>query len=73
MHEVEAEEERIRNWYLEELEKEERGRDKQRREKLRELTERINRDMVRAEREGLIRRGVYRGSGGSGVVKSTLL
>jgi hypothetical protein len=26
MHEVEAEEERIRNWYLEELEKEERGR-----------------------------------------------
>jgi len=26
MHEVEAEEERIRNWYLEELEKQERGR-----------------------------------------------
>jgi hypothetical protein len=71
MHEVEAEEERIRNWYLEELEKEEQ--DKQRRKKLRELTERINRDMVRAEREGLIRRGVYGGSGGSGVVKSTLL
>jgi hypothetical protein len=26
MHEVEAEEERIRNWYLEGLDKEERGR-----------------------------------------------
>ncbi len=26
MHEVEAEEERVRNWYLEGLEKEERGR-----------------------------------------------
>ena len=51
MHAVEAEEERIRNWYLEELEKEERGRgqDKQRREKLRELTESINRDMVRVD------------------------
>ena len=49
------------------------GQDKQRRKKLRELTERINRDMVRAAREGLIRRGVYGGSGGSGVVKSTLL
>jgi hypothetical protein len=35
--------------------------------------ERINRDMVRAERERLISRGVYGGSGGSGVVKSTLL
>ena len=49
------------------------GQDKQRRKKLRELTERINRDMVRAEREGLIRCGVYGGSGGSGVLKSTLL
>jgi hypothetical protein len=49
------------------------GQDKQRRKKLRELTERINRDMVRAEREGLISRGVYGGSGGSGVVKSTVL
>jgi hypothetical protein len=51
----------------------EQQQDKQRREKLRALTERINRDMVRAEREGLIGRGVYGGSGGSGVVKSTLL
>ena len=49
------------------------GQDKQRRKKLRELTERINRDIVRVEREGLITRGVYGGNGGAGVVKSTLL
>ena len=72
MHEVEAEEERIRNWYLG-VGEEGEGQDKQRPKKLRELTERNNRDIVRVEREGLIRRGVYGGSGGAGVVKSTLL
>jgi hypothetical protein len=53
-NEIEAEECRVRNWYLSELEKEEKAKDEQRRKKLKELSECVNRDMVRAEREALI-------------------
>jgi len=51
----------VQNYYLGEREKEEQAADRRRREKCLKLRKEINRDMVRAEREELIRRAVYRG------------
>ena len=48
----------MRDYYEVERKKEEQAADKARREKCLKLQKEINRDMVRAEREELIRRGV---------------
>jgi len=65
-NEIEAEMKRVRDYYEGEHKKEEQAADKARREKCLKLRKEINRDMVRAEREELIRRGVYRGKSGPG-------
>jgi hypothetical protein len=60
-NEIEADIKRVRDYYEVERKKEEQAADKARREKCLKLRKEINRDLVRAEREELIRRGVYRG------------
>ena len=60
-NEIEAEMKRVRDYYEGEPKKEEQAADKARCEKCLKLRKEINRDMVRAELEELIRRGVYRG------------
>jgi hypothetical protein len=60
-NEIEAEMKRVRDYYEGERKKEEQAADKARRQKCLKLLKEINRDLVRAEREELIRRGVYRG------------
>ena len=60
-NEIEAEMKRVRDYYEGERKKEEQAADRARREKCLKLRKEINRDLVRAEREELIRRGVYRG------------
>ena len=54
---------KARGYYEAEHTKEEQVADKARREKCLKLRKEINRDIVRAEREELIRRGVYGGRG----------
>jgi|SRR6516225_9697174 hypothetical protein len=58
---IEAEMKEVRDYYEGERKKEEQAADKVRREKCLRLRKEINRDIVRTEREELIRRGVYRG------------
>jgi hypothetical protein len=57
----------IQNYYLSEREKEAQADDKSRREKCARLGKEINRAAARAEREELIRRGVYRGRANRGI------
>jgi hypothetical protein len=52
---------KVRDYYEGERKKEEQAGDKARRDKCLKLRREINRDIVRAERQELIRCGVYRG------------
>lgn len=57
----EAKVESVRNYFLTELQREEKAADKARLERLRKAAAAINRDICKTEREVLIRRGAYRG------------
>lgn len=56
-----AEIQRVRSYYLSELEKEIAAADRKRKEALEAITKRIQRDKLKVEREELTRRGVVRG------------
>jgi hypothetical protein len=60
-NEIEAEMKKARDHYEAEHKKEEQAADRARRQKCLKLRKEINRDLVRAEREELIRRGIYKG------------